>query len=76
MMNYKVVLENPEECIFIDKNGEGAFVLSAMVQDPLDTVTGPFYHTETFYFYEADEVVPLYIEKMKELNYFFVEEDY
>ena len=73
-MIYKAVMENCEECITIDTNSEGALRLTALVQDPFDTVTGPFYHTETFYFYEDDEVVPLYIEKMKHLNYIFVEE--
>lgn len=75
-MIYKAVMENFKECIFVDKNSEGAFVLSALIQDPKDTITGPFYHTLTFYFYEIDEAIQCYIDEMKKHNYIFVEEAY
>lgn len=78
-MTYTVISENYENQIFIDKNNEGAFRLTALVHDLNDTFNldlGPFYKTCTFYGYEVNEAIAEYIHYvLNEMNYVFVEED-
>ena len=78
-MTYSVVSGNYQEHISIDNNAEGAFRLTALVHDLNDTFNldlGPFYKTCTFYGYDVEEAIAMYIHHvLSEMDYVFVEED-
>lgn len=68
------------DLISVEINGEGAFSLTALVEDPKDTFglnIGPFYKTVLFYLYDnLDEAIDAFVHHVTdEMGYVFVEDD-